>query len=71
MAEVEKHTETFIVMVLTDLEAGTLRTVLRLIGGPPSGPRGQLNSIETALGVAGVETIPLDSSGGLAVGLVQ
>jgi len=55
MAEAERHTESFTVLVLSDIEARILRRVLTCIGGTAAGPRGLMDGIVDALGATGVD----------------
>ena len=44
-----------VVLFMTAEEAGTLKQILSVIGGDPTGPRGVLDVINLALDVAGVK----------------
>lgn len=43
-----------VVLRMSREEAATLKQVLGCVCGPPSGPRGQMDNIATALALAGV-----------------
>lgn len=53
-AKVERDTRD-VQLTITEYEARVLLAVCRRIGGPPIGPRGQMDNVNEALTLAGVE----------------
>ncbi len=54
-----------VTLVLTGKEAGLLRDILRRVGGPASGPRGEVDSIKEALVGVGIECYGASSDGAI------